>query len=208
MCKQYKLNLFVDSESKKSQKSLVWEEAASGWMDGWMIWMDGWMDGSGSVLSPHHSPLYAHLSILTPLSYHYLPLSLAESGRLLSCVATATAASSSSTCCPPLPSTPRPLSLPFLLPPLPHPLSAALMALCQPLFTSGETPSSGGKTLTVCPPPVPPVPHVFLLEFNVLDSSWKFFNVINFTESCEVDVSSTRTINRAARPMRAFWGQG
>ncbi|TMS20652.1 Dynein heavy chain 1, axonemal, partial [Larimichthys crocea] len=67
------------------------------------------------------------------------------SGRRLSCVATATAASSS-ICCPPLPFIPplfSPPSSPSPPSPPPPPPSAPLMALCRPLFTIEETPFCG-----------------------------------------------------------------
>lgn len=111
----------------------------------------------------HHTSVRPHpalppLFILSPTPP--LPPVLAESGHRLSCVATATAASSS-TCCPPLLfippsfSPPSPPSPPSPLPPPPLPLSVALMALCQPLFTSEETPSSGGKRRAVTPDNAP-----------------------------------------------------
>lgn len=101
-----------------------------------------------TLLSLHSYSTSLHLHLLFPP----LPPLLAESGCRLSCVATATAASSS-TCCSPLPFilplfTPL-LSLPLCPPPLPP--SVPLKAPSLPLSTSEETPSSGGKTLAVSP---------------------------------------------------------
>lgn len=108
-------------------------------------------------IRPHHTLLYPGPALFLPSSSFLtllpLPPLLAESGRQLSCVATATAASSS-TCCPPLPFIPPSFSSPSSpsppCPPPPPP-SVPLTALCLPLFTSEETPSSGGKRRAVSP---------------------------------------------------------